>query len=675
MSELDEQIKRAAAEVAGEIAAFVAPFQATIQYGEFTTDPMSGLQIPKTLAGNLKWRQNVLRAAGTSTSVRRQVTAASHKSPIYWLNLFGWTYVPKRVDSTSGATKVLTDKATHVPFVTWRVQDEALQTLHDCILGGKDALINKARDMGASWLSVAIIQWMWQFRGSTSFLELSRKEGLVDRKGSMDSLFEKHRYLLKWQPEWLTPKNVNDTYMHLENRDNGSVIEGESTNDNAGQASRSTAILLDEFARVPNGEAIDLATADTTACRIFNSTPGAPNAQFTKIYRQKRAVIIELPWWRHPQKGANLKLVPANDVKGKGANLPLPPKLLGSKWVTPWYVTEDTRRPARDVAQNIDMEHGRVGDMIFDTDEVNKHREAFARVPDAIGTIRYPIDIAGSVRKALLRTLYHNRDAKVLEVVHFTTAGGSLPWRLWTPLVEYTMKAADGSMVTVKRPPQDTRYVFGIDVAAGTGSSNSVVTVKDHISGRIVAKFWDAYTTPEALAEIVVWAAMWFGGKKTPYIVFEKNGPGMQLGKKLVDLGYPTLYYQRADGTKSQDQTKRWGWHSSNQRKELLVGEYREALKTGKIINPCHEALDEALDYSYDDTGKIIPGSSGGDEGGATATHGDHVIADALCVLGSADLPAELPPEEPRHAPFRSFKDRARGAIRRGDTEKKAWGR
>jgi len=613
------------------------------QYGAQCLCPRTGLAIPKELGANLRWRKQLLASAESSPSARRQIISACHKSSLFWLNAFGWTYRPKHVNER-GVEVALSDSATHAPFVTWKVQDDALLTLQDCIERGKDVLINKSRDMGASWLGIAMIQWFWQFRGSTTFLELSRKESLVDRRGSMDSLFEKHRYLLRWQPNWLSPANVRDTYMHLENRDNGSVIDGESTNDNAGQASRATAILLDEFARVANGEAIDLATADTTACRIFNSTPGLPNAQFTRIYRQKRAVIIEMPWWRHPEKGRGAKQE-VDTATGKVV------------WTSPWREQQKARRSKRDLAQNIDMEHGRVGDMVFDADEIARHREAFARRPDAQGTIRFNDELPDAEKRSLLRKLFRT-PALVLDSVSFSPLGGSLPWRLWVDLVE-------------GRPPQGDRYVFGVDISGGTGSSNSVCTVKSHKTGAIIAKYWDAHTPPEAFAEQVAFAAAWVGGRKPPYIVLEKNGPGMQFGKKLIDLGYPSLYYQRNDSTKNADQTKRWGWHASSQRKELLVGQYREALKTGKIINPCEESLDEALDYIFDDAGRVVPGRSNKDDGGARSAHGDHVIADALTVLGSADLPEEVS-DDVRHAPWGSYIDRRIRSVRR-NKERKVW--
>lgn len=640
------------------------------QYGDQMLDPATGLVIPKRLDLNLQWRKRLLHAAESSVTTRRQLLNASAKSAIFWVNAFGWTYRPKKPDET-GKEVALLGAATHVPFVTWKIQDIAITELVDAIKYGHDLAIDKARDMGATWICLVVIDWFWKFHPNSSFLMLSRKESLVDRRGSMDSLFEKLRYFNKWLPNWMQPNNVRDTYMHLENRDNGSVIDGESANPNAGQASRSTATLLDEFARVPDGEAIDTGTADTAACRIFNSTPGSPTSHFTKIIRAHRCKIISLPWWTHPDKGRGMFLTEGSKVKGRGATLPIPSDKAGFKWVSPWYVFEDARRTVRNIAQNLDMEHGRVGDMVFDTETIEKHRRTFAREPDAAGIVRFDVELAMRQKREMLRNLYRGQDMRSIQTLYFSEQGASLPWRLWIPLVKYEYEFGKEKFIA-KRPPQDDRYIFGVDISAGTGSSNSIVSVQSRKTGKIVAKFWDAYTSPEALAEIVAFSAAWFGGTKMPYVVFEKNGPGLQFGKKLIfDLAYPAIFYQNEDGKKGRVKTKRWGWHSNAQRKELLVGEYREALGTGKVINQCHEALDECVDYTFDDAGKITPGTGADEESGAMATHGDHVIADALTVLGSADLPAEVTQDD-KKVPFGTHAQRRRDANRQRE-ERHAW--
>lgn len=606
-------------------------------YGDFMLDPMSGLNIPKSLAGNLAWRKQLLSQANKSNSVRGMLRKAAATSPIFWLNAFGWTYLQKSINST-GVEENVMGEASHVPFITWKIQDEAMVSLHESITRGIPVLIRKSRDMGASWIVVAMFQWFWQFRPSTSFMEISRKESLVDRRGDMDSLFEKHRYLLRWQPEWLRPSKIKDQRLLLENLDIVTAIVGESTNENAGQASRKTAILLDEFGRVPNGEEIDLATADTSACRIFLSTPQGPNTAYARIGRAMRSgtragKIIEFMWYRHPEKGRGLET--ATDEKA-----------VTRPFTSPWLRNQLKLRPSKNVAMNIWAEDGESGDLFFDSLELDRHAKRHVVPPEQVGKL-LPLDgdMGDETKKDIVAKKRH-------QDFIFIRGGEKGPWRLWLSLI-------DG------RPSQDTRYVFGVDISAGTGSSNSVITVLDNNTNMIVAKYWAATTSPEDLAEAAVFAAVWFGGKDLPLLIWEKNGPGMIFGKKVLALGYPKIWFDEVQDQKNSTPSVRWGWHSSSAKKEMLLGAYREALYRDTVINPCLVALNEARDYSYNDKGQLEPGISGSEQGGGRALHGDHVIADALVTLGRLRLPSQEK-EVPIRPPHGSF------AARRLEAKRKA---
>lgn len=605
-------------------------------------DPFTGLMIPKTLAGNLAWRKQMLRNAQTSETHRRMLKKASASSPVFWINAFAWTFLQKEINA-SGVEQSIMGEGSHVPFVTWKVQDEAIVDIHEAIVHGKPILIRKSRDMGASWIVVALFQWFWQFRPSSTFLEISRKESLVDRRGDMDSLFEKHRYLLRWQPEWLRPTRMKDQKLHLENNDIGTTIEGESTNENAGQASRKSAILLDEFARVPNGEEIDLATADTAACRIFLSTPQGPNTAYSRISRAMRAgqragKIVELMWFRHPKKAIGL----APSVEDDRAKRP---------YVSLWLQDQITKRSRKNVAMNIWAEDGESGDMFFDADEIALHRKMHERDPDMVGNVLYDEELGQDAKKQIVQRKDH-------AALAFIQNGSRRPWRMWTTLIE-------------GRPNQQARYVFACDISAGSGASNSVISVLDHTTNRIVAKWWDAFTSPEAMAEIAVLSAIWFGGKDLPTLIFEKNGPGIIFGKKVMSMGYPRVYFDTVEDKRSKTTTSKWGWHSTTSKKEMLLGQYREALKINTIINPCREALNECLDYVYDESGRLEPGITGEEAQGGSALHGDHVISDALLILGRSKLP-KSEKDQPVIAPEGSFAFR-RKLYEQRERERDVW--
>lgn len=596
------QRRRRAAETQAEQVILSAT--APTQHADFWVCPATGLAVPKRLEANLNYRLQVVKLAGRDESLQRDLIAACRLSPLFWINTFVWTYRQK-IGTAEGSERPCVGHEAHYPFVTWLIQDEAIAQIIHAITNGYDVQIVKSRDMGATWLCSAVMQWYLQFVPESTFLTLSRKEDLVDARGNMDSIFEKHRYMLRWQPSWLIPR-VKDRHMHIENLDNGSALKGESTNQHAGQGGRNTAIFCDEFSRVQNGEEIVLATADTTACRIFNSTPQGPGNAFHRLWQEKRAKLVVMPWWRHPEKGL-------------GAYQVLDHETQKPRWISPWYEREKLSRSRKDVASNLDMDFGAAGEIFFDPEEVERHRRAHVRVPLRRG--RLMIDAPREDdRQRIVRERLHKR-------VKFEDAerGG---WRLWVSLDR------DG------RPPQNHLYVMSADVSNGAGESNSVITVAAADTGQVVAKFWDAGVSPEGLADEITAAAVWFGGKRgCPFVIWENNGPGGITGRKLCQhYKYPYFYRQKQVESVREKRGQQYGWHSNAIRKELLLGQYREAIKTDRLINPCNEALDECLDYIYDENGQLLPGKLKEEKHGGRALHGDHVIADALVVLGMESL-------------------------------------
>lgn len=580
------------------------------QYGRFMTCPLTGMLIPKRVDENLQWRKRLRDAAEHNPKVQAELRAACKASIYFWINAFAWTFQQKRV-GLDGVERPVSGSDSHQPFITWKVQDDALASIIHGINFGEDLLISKSRDMGASWLILTAFHWYWQFKPNTTFLEMSRKAQLVDKRGDMDSLIEKHRYLHKWQPSWLRPQKVTDNVGHFVNEDIDTAIVGESTNENAGQASRKTAILLDEYSRMPNAAEIDLATDDTSSCRIFNSTPSGPNTHFSKKFFSGQVKVVVLPWIDHPLKAHNLRLVDSeNGQKWAPA---------GKRYESDWYCHEEATRSKKNIAQNIDMDQGQAGDMFFDANELALHRTAFERDPEFRADIVWDDEYPVSKIEDLLRA----SDRSKLRLRKWP--GGK--WRVWAGLI-------DGRLNPLHR------YVVAADISGGTGASNSVLSVLDDDTNQIVAKFWDAFTSPDELADTAVMVCHWIGGQGCrPVLIWENNGPGGIFGRRVQRLRYDNIYYQRIEDTRGDKRTGKIGWNSNDVKKERLLGDYRDALRTRSIINPCHEAIEEAGLYIYNDRGQVVPGMLTSEEGGGQALHGDHVIADALTLVGRKELP------------------------------------
>jgi len=591
--------------------------------------PRTGLRVPKTLAANLKWRNQLRMLALNDAYTRDSLSQACEASFLFWCNAFVWTYRQKRANP-DGVEVAVSGKLSNVPFITWAIQDEAVEEIQLCIEHGEDINLEKSRDMGATWLVLALSDWYLLWHENVNIGVVSRKEQLVDRKGDMDSLFEKLKYIHSMLPSWQLPQ-VKERFMVLHNVDLNSSITGESTNADVGRGGRKIFYFVDEAAAITNGTDIEHSLSQNCVSQLWVSTPRGPNTAFHERIIAGRGKRIQLPWWRHPEKA-----VGAHQVRDRTGAV---------KWTSKWYERQCAKHSRKTVAQEIDMDHGQAGEMFFDFAEIQRHRTDHECEPLFVGDL---IQSSALSEMQVIESVMQMDPSNLI----FIRNHGRRPWHFWCDFEN-------------GRPPQYWSYVFGIDVSNGSGNSNSVISVLAADTGKIVAKWWDAYVSPEQLAVHAALAGIWFGGARPPaLVVWENNGPGGIFGRKLVSLQYPLYYRQRAEGTTRKTQSMRWGWNSNHQKKEVLLGLYRDALARDSVVNPCKESLDEAGDYIYSDTAQLIPSRLREESSGGRALHGDHVVADALTVLGRDEMPRHR--EMPQRAPQGTFAWRKKHANAAG---------
>lgn len=132
-----------------------------------------------------------------------------------------------------------------MPFVLFWRQKEFVDFLEELRNDGENGLVEKCRDIGATWLSCAYSVWCWRFLSGDATGWGSRKEELVDKLGDPDSIFEKIRLLVQRLPDVFKPDNMKQSFMKLANNDNGATITGES-GDNIGRGGRKSRYFKDE---------------------------------------------------------------------------------------------------------------------------------------------------------------------------------------------------------------------------------------------------------------------------------------------------------------------------------------------------------------------------------------------------------------------------------------------
>ncbi len=564
--------------------------------------------MPKNPDQNLIWRANLLRAADTDTGLQRDLFTACAQSVLFWVNFAAFTYRVFVTDA-AGVTRTCRADEAHVPFVTWPIQDEHILLIERAIDTGFDLLSDKSRDMGATWDHIVVLHHKWVFQDERTFLELSRKEDCVDTLGKggtkasdPGTLLGKHDYLNRWLPSWMLPL-MDRKRMHLINMSNGSRIDGESSNATAGSSDRRTAILLDEMAKMKEGEAIKRSTKDVTACRLGNSTPNGPGTAFSKWRQSGQVKVFALMYWDHPEKGLG-RYTQQDESTGKWSIR------------SPWFDEQEKVRSPREMAIEVLADHLGSGATFFEPNNIEAHRRIHSREPRA----RYRVDFRKGVASDMIPNILARSQREY--VAARKTSKGSL--RVWPHLVG-------------GRLDQTKNYVFGIDVSKGQGASNSVISVVCVETREKVAEYADANVPPYELARIACALGLWVGGSRKngrPLICWEANGPGWDFGRQLVRiLQYPFYFVDHSTGVVSEKTGKKYGWHSSREKKEVMLGVLRRAYAHGGFINHSDLALDEALQYVYYDNGAGIgPAGLQEESPEAKKCHGDRVIGDGLAL-------------------------------------------
>jgi hypothetical protein len=509
----------------------------------------------------------------------------------------------KEIDATGRERPVTTP---HTPFILWDCQRDAASEIVAAVRDGRDVVVRKTRDMGASWLLCAVAVWGWMFHGWQSLL-VSRVEDLVDRTGDPDSLFWKVDYLVAGQPEWLLPAKPERfakggewrQHMMLRHPDSGATIAGQASTEHIGRGGRRTLVLFDEFAALDHADAAWRSAADCSSCRIACSTPIGAGTEYARLVSTARTTgeprLVELMYWQHPEKGRGA--VQRVDEDGSVTGF------AGATYTwTPWLSDQLRRRDRIDLAQNVFAESVGSGASFFASHIVTQHREEFAKT------------------------------AKRCEIVN-----GKLEpqpqgrWRVWVA------------------PDRVCEYVVFLDPSYGTGSANAAACVMDANKRETVAEFVDPNIPPYDLAlEIAQACRKVWRGKREPLIGWETNGPGASMQHDFERAGWRNIYRQRQEGTATEQRTMRVGWTSSKRAKRALLGNLSRQMAQGECIVRSEECLDEMLEYVVLDDGSIEAGSRRDEASGARESHGDRVIALAGAIMLCDEVGQPIP-EKPEY--------------------------
>lgn len=229
------------------------------------------------------WRQAQLRRLRDNPKLQAGALEWYRTRPVAWINHWVDTYDPRNAGTGLPA---------RIPLVLFQRQAELIDFLQAVVEGEEDGLVEKCRDMGATWVCCAFAVFLWRFVSGSSVGWGSRKEQLVDRIGDPDSIFEKLRMIILGLPSFFLPAGFKAqehlSFMRIVNPENGASITGEA-GDNIGRGGRKLVYFKDESAHYERPEKIEAALSDTTRVQVdISSVNGLGN-----VFHRRREAAVE----------------------------------------------------------------------------------------------------------------------------------------------------------------------------------------------------------------------------------------------------------------------------------------------------------------------------------------------------------------------------------------------
>lgn len=552
----------------------------------------------KKKAGNLAFRKWCIEKAVKDESWAHELYIMCSRDLLFTVNTFFYTYDPRRIP-----------RSTVIAFNTYDFQDVTLDAVKNAIELGNDELIEKSRDMGATWMCLAVYAWMFLFRDYVSFRLISRTEDLVDKTDDPDSLLWKFDFIIEHLPWFLKPA-YSSTHLHRKNEDNNSTVDGCSTTGDAARGGRCTSMFIDEMAAIAEADELAAGTQAVTQCRIFNSTHKGAGTIFYQLSRGKTPKIV-LHWSLHPvkqiglyhSKDGKLILLDRNftgEVMVSGQKYQFPenyPFRLDGKLRSPWYDNEcDRAAHPRDIAREQDMDPHASDSQFFDPELIDTIEHRDVSTPFLEGDIKF--------------------DPETLEVTEFIEKKGG-PLRLW-----FNLLADD-------RTPDNIDFAGAFDISAGTGASNSTGSFGNLRTGEKLAEYVNPYIKPETFAKYAVILAKWFNDA---FMIWDGGGVGRIFSDTVIEFGYRNIFYRQTEKGLYKKQSDIPGVFLNPEEKKAVLGGYQRDLRNGDFLQRSHEANQECLSYIFTESDTIEHSASvhSSDPSGAKANHGDRVIADAL---------------------------------------------
>jgi phage terminase large subunit len=193
---------------------------------------------------------------------------------------------------------------TTVPFLLFPRQIEWVHWFLERWQSRENGIVEKTREMGMSWLAIAVACTLCLFREGIVIGFGSRKEELCDKIDEPKSLFWKARAFLSALPvEFLGgwDERVHAPHMRIIFPGTNSYMTAEG-GDNIGRGARTSVYIVDEAAFLERPLLIDAALSRTTNCRIDISTPNGMANSFAQRRHSGNTKVFTFHWRQDPRR-------------------------------------------------------------------------------------------------------------------------------------------------------------------------------------------------------------------------------------------------------------------------------------------------------------------------------------------------------------------------------------
>lgn len=591
--------------------------------------------VPRDFDDNLRFRRE-MRAWVEEEGVVAQDLLAEwcRRDVLFFADALVWTLNPK-----------LHPGAPLRPWITLPFQEQAFWGIEEAFgaagsvageddQAGHDLCFVKSRETGCSYIMLICVDRRFLLYDYQVFVVVSSSEELVDKKANPNSLFPKLDIIHSRLPEFMV-KGVERNKLLFSRPDKMCVIDGMATTGDVSRSGRPHAVIPDEFAAWPVNASLDFQAASigATNCRLFISTPGGMGNGFHQVATNPDIPRIDLDWKDHPWQREGLYR-----SQGPGGTVEYLDKEFWEKthfsWLRRRYpllsrrikdvagdpllrdvyqFNKDSRHrsPYYDnfcvrakfpwiVSQELDRDFVGSGSPFYKHDDIQHYMDEHCRVP--------------------FRQGFLGKDPFSFEPGVFEEKEDG-PLELWVNLV----------MKGDRLVPPAKRYQMGADVGAGTGASDSAVSVWDLVLREKVASYVACNERPERFAETAYCLWLWFG---KPPIIAEGQGHGQSFHGRLKELGVGAklFYMERKTVGGKWVRSEQPGLFIEGSAKESLLVQYGRALVDGLAVCRDRKAVKEALEFQLNKDGKAehIATLSAKNPGGSKKNHGDRWMADCL---------------------------------------------